>query len=531
METTSSQAASMGSQPFDSYFEPLLNDVEISEAEVGEGEQKVPGCDMLGMGFDIRKKFFVPSLTKSVAALGELNHSFRDYKVPENVRVIEKSSYIADFKTVSSRTEFNNNFASKAGLTVNTVAFDGEFNVAYKEVTQNKAENFYSFYQYSSELWSLSLDSSEATAHFLKDIKNLPEDFTNQNANQFFAIFKRYGTHFVDNVTMGGNLVMYTSLASTEGFTTKEFSASMKAEYEGLFTTVKGSAEMKWKEVNKEMFKKQTFNLFCNGGDASMASAGIVPDANYNEQFTAWIKSCETKPSMVGFSLTPIAFVAPLELQDALLEATDAYTKGAIHSNAALTIQNTEGNVKIGTASMDVYIGGKFVAPPTPTDNPHRSKVVAPSGNCDLPCPTFRVTIFTEKTPFKVLFDKVYYANNVTIGEVNNVYTQIMDDIKKATESLDDKYYASFAASTAIASYPPTENLANWLKTIGAGKVLNVWLDSKKSPYDDLNIGFYTCAGKANNSEAKADEDWYNISYMYNTFKVGRIKAESLLVF
>lgn len=91
----------------------------------------------------------------------------------------------------------------------------------------------------------------------------------------FYGIFRQFGTHYVSQITMGGRLSAYTSVQLTDTMDITTASASMKLEYDALFSAT-ADASGDWKKVDGNWSTEREIQFDVIGGESS-GLAGFTP--------------------------------------------------------------------------------------------------------------------------------------------------------------------------------------------------------------------------------------------------------------
>lgn len=252
-----------------------------------------------------------------------------------NENLIKSNGNYSLFETIESDTMrgFSENMSNSSSITsgVNIAAEGKVFGVTSKASaslskglttkftkTSNNVESQY-FLEVIADNQSywLALQSTEArykemlSEEFRKDLYNTsitPEE-----------LFKKYGTHLLTSVVMGGNICMYYTLYSYDASTSledyAEISGLVKANVEvsyGKNTSAGVGTETSYSNaytyINKASEKgiRVDSKIICAGGD----NFGIVNEQTLYENYYEWQKSVKNNPVVIGVkdsnSLYPI---------------------------------------------------------------------------------------------------------------------------------------------------------------------------------------------------------------------------------
>jgi hypothetical protein len=184
------------------------------------------GADILGFGFNILGEYNTSSITSQLFTHKNTNASQYTYsptsityQVPDNISVNTTTQTTGGTQVFNTRQQFQNNFAAKAGLSGSYGGFSGEFNLAYSQTFNTDSSYYYGLSEANFTGWELLLTSQSAewmSDDFTEDpiVENLSPTFTPENREQFFEMFRKFGTHFISQVTLGGSL-SYSSKFAT----------------------------------------------------------------------------------------------------------------------------------------------------------------------------------------------------------------------------------------------------------------------------------------------------------------------------
>ncbi len=230
--------------------------------------------------------------------------------------------------TFTSREQVTEHFAASASLSYSGLVFSGEFSAKYQSESANDTQTAYGLYEVLRPATITKL--AEADVNVLsdsfgssEDVLNLPSTFGPDTAEQFFRVFRRFGTHVVTEVTLGGKLSAYTSAQLTSSMTSQQAEANMKMEYAGLFSA-EGSAA--WGNVTQDWGSDREISFDVVGGQPGPL-AGFTPDINATAgQLVAdWLGTVDAAPAIVDFQLSPLSIAFDGQTATAVDQAIAAY--------------------------------------------------------------------------------------------------------------------------------------------------------------------------------------------------------------
>jgi hypothetical protein len=239
----------------------------------------------------------------------------------------------------SSREEVTEQFAASVGLNYSSIAFDGEFSAKYNQDSESSSEVMYGMYEVLHPVAStrlLSTDTNQYSGTFGSDpdVVGLPDTFDPANPEQFFRIFRRYGTHFVTEITLGGRLSAYTTAKLTKEIDSSKATADMRVEYEALFGSASANASTEWAKVESSWGSDRNVSFETIGGDAQ-GLANFVPDYNASagDQVAAWLGSVKDNPGIINYRLAELSKLFVGQTALAVHKAIDAFLSSIIRVN------------------------------------------------------------------------------------------------------------------------------------------------------------------------------------------------------
>lgn len=230
--------------------------------------------------------------------------------------------------TFTSRQQVTEHFAAEASLSYSGLVFSGEFSAKYQSESASDVQTAYGMYEVVRPTQITKLANTDRNVlsesfGLSTDVLNLPTKFDPAAPEQFFRIFRRFGTHIVTEVSLGGRLNAYTSAQLSSTMTSVSAEADMKMEYAGLFSAEASAA---WGKVTENWGSSREITFEVLGGQPGPL-ASFVPEigATANTLVSDWIGTVDASPAIVGYQLSPLSIVFDGETADAVDQAIDAY--------------------------------------------------------------------------------------------------------------------------------------------------------------------------------------------------------------
>jgi len=447
----------------------------------------IPGADVLGFGFNASEEYDLSSCTEQIFKhknLHERDWTFSatgmSYEVPDNIAVQIDTVTTGSAQVFYTRQQFQNYFSAKVGIEGKYKFFSGQFNFAYSQTFKSESSYYYGLYDATFRGWTMKL--AEQTKEWLSDgfleyVNSLPDSYTKENQEQFFALFRKFGTHVVTEITVGGQLYYYTAVEKSFTSDEKTIESDIKLEYKAVLLSAKAEAEVEWKQLSEKWAESRIVKVNAIGGDASILSS-LVPAYGENEAnaFATWKSAVMINPAITGFKLRPISVIVPASKATAISQAYDDYVNGVIlvTANSDLTSQESSVDGNWTTSSL-ILVNNKTI---TPNPNiPKPASYVLPIGSSPgtIICPIagFHVVLLNPKK-FDVILSRIYYQNssNEPISDEQEIYDWILNDVAqvKATD-----YILVLSGFAIDAANYPSPNFANWLTSCGIADGLNKW--------------------------------------------------------
>jgi hypothetical protein len=254
-------------------------------------------------------------------------------------------------------------FKAEVDVEYSGVAFSAEFDATYAAQTRDDSSSTFGLAdivvpESLVALTNTAVQNRSEGFNADPDVSQLPDVFNEATRPQFFRVLAKYGTHFVSGITFGGRLRAVSYSDDVAHFSQQDATASMAAEYDGLFSTISASGSASWERVEQSWMASRSFYMTALGGDPSLVPLGDhAYDATYDP--SAWIKSVSEAPTGATFRLQPLSEVFTGLTQTAMDEAIGAFLDTAVQ-------------LTINTDQLRTYatVGTTRIPAPAPTPGP-----------------------------------------------------------------------------------------------------------------------------------------------------------------
>ncbi|APR87855.1 hypothetical protein A7982_13204 [Minicystis rosea] len=440
---------------------------------------EIPGASALGYGFNALGNYDVSSLTQQIfthqttqASTWTYEPTGITYYVPDNTSVLPNTSTTGAAEVFSTRQQFQESFATKAKIKGSYGAFSAQFDFAYSTTFKTDKSYYYALYDMDYTGWNLSLaDHSSAwvSKSFINDpdVEALPSAYTEENRELFFTVFRKFGTHYVNQVTVGGALDYYLGVEQSYSSDEMKVQANVSLEYKALFVSASAQASADWSQLGEEWTNSRSVKIAAVGGDSSLLNS-LTPQYgdSYATTFTSWTSAVMKNPAVIGFGLRSLDYLFSGDKAAAVKQALDVYLNGAIvvTSRALYTPKTGPGGGNF-TTSSSVIVEGTSVRPiPEEVPPPPFSAggVVAPIGG-------HQVALLHADT-LEPILSWTYYQDWSSHDASLKMYDAIMTDVGRVKESGYICILSGFGID--VRNYP-TAAFCEWLSTCGAA--MNGW--------------------------------------------------------
>lgn len=240
----------------------------------------------------------------------------------------------------TSREQVTSHFASSVESKASGFGFDGEFSAKYGRDSQSSVDTVYGLYNMLSpvaitKLADMGINNYATPFASDPDVVGIPTAFSPDTADAFYRLFRRYGTHFVSEITTGGRLNAYTTSKVTSATSQTTAEASVKLEYEALFGSASAQATADWKNITSDYSQNREMSYETIGGNPA-ALLGFVPEAGEieNTQIGTWLATVPGNPEIIDYRIDRLStlFNGPIGVE--VDKALNAYMMAMIRVEA-----------------------------------------------------------------------------------------------------------------------------------------------------------------------------------------------------
>ncbi|VEU80330.1 InlB B-repeat-containing protein [Haploplasma axanthum] len=316
-------------------------------------------------------------------------------------QVIKVYETVTDIKNIEGKTmeEYIQSLQVKAKVKLGAPFGKLDIAASFSTQTTNSKEQMYKTIDIQEQSYYLGLQvnpndyADMLSESFVNDAKNLPIE-------QFI---RRYGSHVLTSVTMGGAMKLDYTIASFDDTNVNNVSVAVDASVRGWIKT-NVDIDVDYRESIKNKNVNVSVNLSVIGGE----TVGIYSEQDISKKYAEWQKSIKDKPSLMGIkddnSLYPIwDIVAGIN--------SNGDSDNAIYQKRASEIQAYF--LKVGQDNyqsiLSQYSEKKIVFP-----SGIKKVTIEPEGNTDIAKIqdiTYKTGVLNSNTRYKVNLE---YENEVT---------------------------------------------------------------------------------------------------------------------
>jgi len=481
---------------------------------------QIPGSGLLGFGFNILGPYSDNQVIKQIFKhinLAASSFTYAPtkitYDVPDNTTPLEDTHNDGTAYTFSNKQEIQRHFASSLhaslGASWGLSSFSGQFDSSFSQDQTSIQSHTYGIYEDNFRAWRLALDSTDPmwlADDFVQQANALPSTFTPDTQAQFFQFFGNWGTHYINEVTLGGRLYYYVTVDDSFSSESTDTAKQISLEYKAAFIDVKGSAGSDWSKLDENWLSSRSVSYSTDGGDTSLSGSIVNSEDNFNKDYVAWNTAVEANPAGIEFKLRPISTLFLGAQEDAVADALQAYTSSAIAIAASFEATVPSGNLVLSNNASQTLLGGKDITPPPPALPP-----TYPNG---FPAVGFNLTILDGITLDEILNNSYYlpaWPDPNDPAPTTTVYDTMYADVQDITQS---DYIVVFTGTAIPELLYPTGPFANWLNSCGAKWA--DWLASAQSfaGRGTEFFGNYVCVGQQGigiTQQGTASEYWIDL--------------------
>jgi len=457
----------------------------------------VPGAEMLGYGFHIFGDYSFSSATRPLFELGKSKTKKAPndvkYNIPKNIGGIRGGESSVTAYAFDSATDLANHFQAEAGISGSYGAFSASFSTAYSVDQQNSSSFSYALLEAKVLSWTIWINgTSDILAPDVAsdpDWGKLPKTFTPDNAHLFFAVFAKFGTHYISQVDVGGMLYYYYSISRAASYSQQQITMSASAEYNALIAKGHADAKAQWSQCAKNWTSNRSTRVVTVPSTYSLpwSSPG---SGTWDEQgiFANWEKMVQKYPSSTAFQLVPLSQLFSGKQAEAVQAAFDAYasTRVQLQCNPL--------------APCTIIIGGMPITPPGgyPPDRSVGGQVVG----------GYHVVVL-DRQSLSVVMNKYYSIVVDSPDWPDPVCDQMANDLRQYTGPQGNAILVVGSCYMDDGSSPNT-NLFATLQSFGAGAPLNSWIGDRNHGCSQGEVVAYGLVGASGSPYGSAIEGYIN---------------------
>jgi hypothetical protein len=424
---------------------------------------QIQGAGLLGFGMNVISTTPENAVTAAVVTpvsgdAGTYPYNDVEYIIPLNVSVTPGFGDETTSGTVivgSTRAEFQSKLSAELGITGSYNAFSGTFNLAFANELKSQSQYDYAVLQANYQAYTLLLQEEAGTAldpTFVNDpdVQTIltSSTFDPTNPWPFYRVFEKWGTHYVNQVSMGASLQYYAAVEATQASSEQTVSSSLQLEYNAVFVSAGATAKADWTQLGQTWASSRNVSILATGGSTALISA-LDPTfgENFNSQFEQWRSSVPSNLGVQRFGVRDLSTLFSGAAAQAVSEALDAYLAYGLDARAAF---DYAGSVVTGISTL-ISVNGQQVSPTSPPPTSDNS-----AGGIQL--------VAVDPQDLSILANEVAYPEQIL--DCSAAWAQIQEVV----ESLDETDYfvllTLFGTTNGI-SFPPAAT-ATWMQSCGA---------------------------------------------------------------
>jgi len=273
------------------------------------------GLDFLGWGFDAsyRDTFFAlkPQLftfTWTDPQAYKYPTGTETWLVPDQVyaRTVGKTTtYAYVFDGLDQRRQV---IDLRLNLKASTKQIEGELTFTLGAFSSSQNKKHMSRNMAETSLYQLYLAKRELREDFLEDASELAATY-DLDPTSYELFLRRYGTHYVDSVVIGGSVLQETTFQTDNVTDQLLITASLAGKFESATgTKIEGSLNFKFDDVEQKIQTETVSSSEIIGGDAEFTdfvlSAG--DPATAKQLFESWKATLIINPVTIRYRLVEI---------------------------------------------------------------------------------------------------------------------------------------------------------------------------------------------------------------------------------
>ncbi|KJZ10850.1 hypothetical protein TW85_19220 [Marinomonas sp. S3726] len=297
-------------------------------AELNSDANYLSGVSSLGCGYDVFGEYATPiSITFPLFDWTKVpTRAVTFYKgkvIPNIVSAVQLET--SNYKEISGSSieEYIKNLNTYTKLEGSYSFYSGSVSVGYNASEYRNAKNEFSLIQQDIAKWALKFTPETALNYIKDDVKN---DIADMDPIQ---LFKRYGTHFLSAIVIGGKSMMTSATNQVDYQSEYGIDLTAKLAYESLTFQISAENKTKYSQEISTFESRSNTEVRTYGGSAEKGGTNILKEGGFQE----WQDSVGDNPTFVDFdndnALTPIwELCEDQKRKEALIHAYATFAKG-----------------------------------------------------------------------------------------------------------------------------------------------------------------------------------------------------------
>jgi len=199
-------------------------------------------------------------------------------------------------------------------------AFSGDVSITYNKRSMTDSQNIIVQNSLESALWQLVVGPDITVRQTIINSQNAIRN--TQDANDKYLaqaeFIDRHGTHFIDSVIVGGNLVTESITVASNSLSLQELAILANFGFSNMFGLSSGdlSLNITFVDSYKSFEKDTTNNINVLGGDPQLANF-FRGDVSPSDTFVNWAKTLIRNPAVIRPRCREISWIwESAEIQD-----------------------------------------------------------------------------------------------------------------------------------------------------------------------------------------------------------------------
>jgi hypothetical protein len=144
-----------------------------------------------------------------------------------------------EYAFYSSITDYRREQKINFDATASYGNFSGEFHLEFLNKFSSRQECVATLHTYKcefSQAWLSAVSEATLTPEFVARSKELPIDFTDENAHEFYSFFHTFGTETVVSINLDGSFYFQSYVEKSKFSNLEKIKIAVEAEYAAAFT-------------------------------------------------------------------------------------------------------------------------------------------------------------------------------------------------------------------------------------------------------------------------------------------------------